>query len=111
MKQLICAAMTTALLCAATPAAGAECTLHAEKGFPHGSVWCRITGPAAEAKDLPKDTALDLATELLVAGVRPDGVLVQNKQARYPRLVSWKTLAKNEISTDGRRSWQPGCAD
>jgi hypothetical protein len=111
MKQLVCAAVTAILLGAgASFGAAPECTLYVQESFPHGAVWFRITGPMVEVSGLSSDTALDLATELLVSGVRSDGVLVQNKQARYPRLVTWKTLGKNEISTDGRRTWHSGCS-
>lgn len=53
---------------------------------------------------------MDLQSELLIFGIRPDGVLVQNKQSRFPRVLAWKLLSRNEVSTDGRRTWRAGCA-
>ena len=99
-------------LAAATssPTTAAACEPYTRESFPKGSVWMRITGPAGDAENTSRDTALDLKSELLIFGVREDGVLVQNKQSRFPRLMPWKVLARNELSTDGRRSWQRGCA-
>lgn len=100
--------MATLLLASATATAGDDnCTLLNEDTFPKGEVWFRIATPTAEGTS--NDTALDLNAQLLVSGVRSDGVLVQNKQARYPRLISWKILGRNELSTDGRRTWRRAC--
>lgn len=112
----ICAtgALTALLMTGAADAAAAvseDCTPYSHESFPKDSVWVRITGPISEARHTSKDTALDLESELLVFGIRPDGVLIQNKQSRFPRLLPWKVLANNEISTDGRRTWRSACAD
>jgi len=93
------------------PSAATEtCTPFGEASFPKGSVWFRLAPKLqAEAPATSRDTAMDIQSELLVFGIRPDGVLVQNKQARFPRVLPWKLLSRNEISTDGRRTWQPAC--
>ena len=108
--RLVVGCALAAAATTATPTTALACDLYTLETFPKGSVWMRITGPASDAANTSRDTALDLESELLVFGIRPDGVLVQNKQSRFPRLMPWKVLARNEISTDGRRSWQPGCS-
>lgn len=86
-----------------------ECTLFTQETFPLGTVWWRV-GPERGAetgiRGFPEGRAA-----YLVTGVRPDGVLVQNREARYPRVLSWTVLARSQVSTDGRRTWRRGCAD
>lgn len=85
------------------------CTLYAQETFPYGMVWWRVgpeRGRETGIKGFPEGR-----TAYLVTGVRPDGVLVQNREARYPRLLSWKLVGRSQISLDGRKTWQPGCAD
>jgi hypothetical protein len=87
-----------------------DCNLFNKESFPSGGVWFRLAPvPDKEIPATSLDTAMDVQSELFIFGVRPDGVLVQNKQSRFPRVLSWKQLSRNEISTDGRRTWSPGC--
>ena len=94
---------------AAIPAAAAQaCTLFDQETFPPGMVWWRVDpdrGAETGVRGFPEGRAA-----YLVTGVRPDGVLVQNREARYPRVLSWTVLSRSQLSTDGRRSWQQGCA-
>ncbi len=89
--------------------AEAECAPFTQETFPLGMVWWRV-GPQRGAetgiRGFPEGRAA-----YLVTGVRPDGVLVQNREARYPRVLSWTILARSQVSTDGRRTWRRGCAD
>lgn len=105
--------LLSALVLVAAPALGAAtesaCELYGPDTFPYGTVWWRIDparGRARGVGDLPEGRAA-----YLVTGVRPDGVLIQNREARYPRLLGWKVLAESQISTDGRRSWRRGCRE
>lgn len=84
-----------------------DCTLFDQGTFPLGMVWWRVDPNRNEGavKGLPEGS-----TAYLVTAVRPDGVLIQNREARYPRLLGWKVLARSELSTDGRRTWRRGCA-
>lgn len=84
------------------------CALYAQDTFPYGMVWWRVgpeQGRKTGIKGFPEGR-----TAYLVTGVRPDGVLVQNREARYPRLLSWKLVGRSQLSVDGRKTWQPGCA-
>ena len=101
------------LLSAAAPTIAEDsCPLFDKESFPQGNVWFRLTpDPDQKVPETSKDTTMDVQSELLIFGIRPDGVLVQNKQSRFPRVLSWKQLSRNEISLDGRRTWRPGCAD
>lgn len=91
--------------------ASSPCTAFDKDSFPPGNVWFRLTPhPEKEAPATSRDTSMDLQSELLIFGIRPDGVLVQNKQSRFPRVLAWKLLSRNEVSTDGRRTWRAGCA-
>ena len=104
-------ALVLILSTAAPTLAEESCRLFDKKSFPQGNVWFRLT-PDTDRKvpETSQDTAMDVQSELLIFGIRPDGVLVQNKQSRFPRVLSWKQLSRNEISLDGRRTWRPGCA-
>ena len=91
--------------------ASSPCPNFDKDSFPPGSVWFRLTpNPEKKAPETSLDTSMDIQSELLIFGIRPDGVLVQNKQSRFPRVIPWKLLSRNEISTDGRRTWKPACA-
>lgn len=96
-------------LFAAVPPASAEeeCELYTRETFPPGMVWWRVDPDRARERGLkafPEGRAA-----YLVTGVRPDGVLVQNREARFPRLLSWTVLGRSLLSTDGRRTWRRGC--
>ncbi|MDG2305124.1 MAG: hypothetical protein P8R42_10790 [Candidatus Binatia bacterium] len=98
------------ILAGSSPRAMAEagCTLYAQDTFPYGMVWWRVGGDGGRApgiKGFPEGR-----TAYLITGVRPDGVLVQNREARYPRVLGWKVVGRSEISLDGRKTWQSGCA-
>lgn len=94
----------------AEPAAAAEaCSPFTQETFPPGMVWWRVNPDRAREtglKGFPEGRAA-----YLVTGVRPDGVLIQNRESRYPRLISWKVMTRSQISIDGRRVWRSGCAD
>ena len=100
------------ILSAAAPTLAEEsCLLFDKESFPSGNVWFRLTpDPDRKVPEASLDTTMDVQSELLIFGIRPDGVLVQNKQSRFPRVLSWKQLSRNEISLDGRRTWRSGCA-
>ena len=103
---LVCAC--GALLGTPTRAAG-ECTSFTQETFPLGMVWWRIDperGAETGIRGFPEGHAF-----YLVTGIRPDGVLVQNREARHPRVLSWTVLERSQISTDGRRTWRRGCAE
>lgn len=88
-------------------AAAGECRPYTAETFPPGAIWWRPAPEHAGAlRGRPEE-----GVQLLVIGVRPDGVLIQNREARSPRLLSWKVLARGRISADGRRTWQPGCEE
>ena len=84
------------------------CELYTQETFPYGMVWWRID--PARGRDTGIGGFPEGRTAYLVTGVRPDGILVQNREARFPRLLSWKVVGRSQLSTDGRRGWRPGCA-
>lgn len=110
VQRAVILLVLAALLGAPPSAAGEEsCTLYAQDTFPHGMVWWRVDaerGRTPAIKGFPEGR-----TAYLVTAVRPDGVLVQNREARYPRLLSWKVVGRSEISIDGRKTWERGCAE
>lgn len=105
------AASVAVLILAGSPTramAADGCTLYAQDTFPYGMVWWRISADGGRdpgIKGFPEGQ-----TAYLITGVRPDGVLVQNREARYPRVLGWKVVGRSEISVDGRKTWQSGCA-
>ena len=102
--------LVLALSVASPSIAEESCRLFDKESFPRGNVWFRLTpNPDKKVPETSQDTTMDVQSELLVFGIRPDGVLVQNKQSRFPRVLSWKQLSRNQISIDGRRTWQAGC--
>ena len=84
------------------------CVPHTSDTFPFGMVWWRVDPDRAPPAEAEASDAWQAA--YLVIGVRPDGILVQNRESRYPRLLGWPVLARGQISVDGRRTWQSGCA-
>ncbi len=104
----IVAALLVATCTTSVAAAQEGCELYAQDTFPYGMVWWRVNPERARdsgIKGFPEGR-----TAYLVTGVRPDGVLVQNREARYPRLLSWKIVGRSELSVDGRKTWRRGCA-
>ena len=85
-----------------------ECLPYASDTFPRGTVWWKVDPARAEQTGLAEKPEGNAA--YLILAVRPDGILIQNRESRYPRLLSWKRLTQNLISTDGRRTWRRGCA-
>jgi hypothetical protein len=87
--------------------AGEGCAPFTAETFPPGMVWWRMDPDRGKAaiQGFPEASAA-----YLVTAVRPDGVLVQNREAKYPRLLSWTVLARSQVSLDGRRTWRRGCA-
>ncbi len=114
MQRVGVAAALVVLLCTPSELRAAEsaepsCALYAQDSFPYGMVWWRVDperGRDSGIKGFPEGS-----TAYLVTGVRPDGVLVQNREARYPRLLSWKIVGRSLLSTDGRKTWRRGCSE
>lgn len=109
--RALCVGLWVALSCATSAVAAEEpgCTLYTQDTFPPGMVWWRVDQDRAREtglKGFPEGRAA-----YLVTGVRPDGVLIQNREARYPRLISWKLMGRSQVSLDGRKTWRSGCAD
>ena len=99
-------------LCWGAPAeavAEDECPLFTQDSFPHGQVWWRVK-PGGDANEPRLADKPEGRTAYLVIAVRPDGILIQNRESRYPRLLSWKVVGRSLISVDGRRTWRAGCA-
>ena len=106
-RAALVAGVVTLVLSSTAQVQADDCTLFDQETFPLGMVWWRVDPSRNEGaiKGFPEGR-----TAYLVTAVRPDGVLVQNREARYPRLLGWKVLARSELSTDGRRTWRRGCA-
>ena len=83
------------------------CTPFTQETFPTGSVWWKIDPKRGDAQTSSGHP--DARAEYLVLAVHPDGVLIQNKESRSPRLLGWAIVARNLISLDGRKTWQRGC--
>ena len=97
------------LLAVVAPArAGEGCRLYEQETFPYGVVWWRID--PGQVRDQRLAGFPEGRTAYLVTAVRPDGILVQNREARHPRLLGWKAIGRSQISIDGRRTWRRGCA-
>jgi hypothetical protein len=94
------------LLLGLVPAGAQEggCKPYTQKTFPLGTVWWKPDPARAAGESHP-----DARAEYLVIGVHPDGILIQNKESRSPRLLGWAIVARAFVSLDGRRSWQRGC--
>lgn len=108
LKFWILSFLLVGFLCLPAGAQDEGCAPHTSDTFPFGMVWWRVDPDRAPPEDSEAFAAWQAA--YLVIGVRPDGVLVQNREARYPRLLGWRVLARGQISVDGRRTWQSGCA-